>query len=195
MKVGIMGGTFDPVHWGHLIAAEQAREGMGLDEVWFMPVNVPPHKQRIPGADARQRCEMVTRAIEPHPSFRLTDLEIARGGTSYTIDTVKHLKQLYPGNEFLYIIGGDMVQYLPHWYGIEQLVKLIGFLGLRRPGFTEDLEALPEHIRRKVTWVPMPIIDISSTDIRARRRSGQSIRYMVPDSVLYYIEENRLYES
>lgn len=194
MKVGIMGGTFDPIHNGHLLAAERAREEAELDEVWFMPSSTPPHKKNPPGATPKQRLDMVKLAIAGNPHFRPEDSEIRRGGTSYTVDTIGELKRLHPDIRFFYIIGADMVQYLPNWVRIDELQRMIAFIGLARPGFSADIGRLPEAIRKSVTIVPMPQTDISSTMIRNRRKSGKSVRYLVPDAVLSYMEENRLYE-
>lgn len=195
MKVGIMGGTFDPVHLGHLIAAEQAREAAGLDEVWFMPSNVPPHKKNAPGASPEERLEMVRLAVEDHPAFRATDIELTKGGTSYTVETVELLTERHPGIDFVYIIGADMVMYLPKWYRIDDIVRRISFIGLQRAGFTLEAEGLPAHIRRSVSFAPMPEIAISSTDIRRRRRTGETIRYLVPEPVRVFIEGKKLYEA
>lgn len=193
MKVGIMGGTFDPIHIGHLIAAQHAYEQAGLDEVWFMPTNVPPHKEHAPKASAEQRLHMVKLAVESHPYFRPLDIELRKGGISYSIDTVKLLLQEHPGIHFSYIIGADMVQFLPKWYQIGELVQLISFIGLKRPGYILDLEDLPEQVQAAVTLAEMPLMELSSTRIRNRIANGQSIRYMVPDCVYEYIEENGIY--
>ncbi|MFE5319986.1 nicotinate-nucleotide adenylyltransferase [Paenibacillus sp. NPDC056579] len=195
MKIGIMGGTFDPIHIGHLIAAQCACEQAGLDEVWFMPTNVPPHKRQAPGATPEQRWEMVCRAVDGHPYFRPTDLELKKGGVSYSIDTVKLLRQEHPGHHFAYIIGADMVQYLPKWYKAEELVQLVSFIGLQRPGYVLEEDLLPQAIRQAVTMAAMPLIELSSTTIRERRSRNQSIRYMVPDRVYEYIEVNGIYGS
>lgn len=195
MKVGIMGGTFDPIHQGHLLAAERAREEAGLDEVWFMPSSTPPHKPNAPKASAEQRLAMVEAAIADNPHFRAEPREIRRGGTSYTVDTVRELKAAYPGLDFHYIIGADMVQYLPHWVRIEELARMITFIGLTRPGYSSDVSGLQASIREKVLPVTMPQVDISSTLIRNMRSRGQSVRYLVPETVLSYMEGNRLYES
>ncbi|MDF2926765.1 MAG: nicotinate (nicotinamide) nucleotide adenylyltransferase [Paenibacillaceae bacterium] len=195
MQVGIMGGTFDPVHQGHLLAAELAREAGGFDEVWFMPSYAPPHKQPGPVATPGQRLEMVRLAIADHPSFRTTDIEIRMGGTSYTYDTVEMLQGRYPSVRFTYIIGGDMVMYLPKWYRINELVERIGFMGLARPGAPVHLELLPASIRSRVTLVPMLQMELSSTEIRRRRHEGLTVRYMVPEAVRMYMEVNRLYEG
>ncbi|WP_409341407.1 nicotinate-nucleotide adenylyltransferase [Paenibacillus sp. MBLB4367] len=194
-KVGIMGGTFDPIHLGHLIAAEEARSGAGLDEVWFMPSNVPPHKPNAPKASPSERLDMVREAIEGHPMFRAIDIELTLGGTSYTSETMAVLRGLHPDIVFSYIIGADMVMYLPKWHQIGELVRQIGFIGLQRPGYDLQPELLPDSIRDKVTLVPMIPIELSSTEIRERMRTGRAIRFLVPEPVRTYIERNGLYES
>lgn len=194
MKVGIMGGTFDPIHIGHLIAAERAGEEAGLDEIWFMPANVAPHKLHGPQADSRQRWDMVRLAVEDHPGFKAEDIELTMGGTSYSVDTVSLLKSRYPRIDFYYIIGGDMVMYLPKWHRIEELARMVTFIGLARPGYVIQLEELKVDLRKKIKLVPMPELEISSTDIRTRRRAKRSIRYLVTDKVREYIEGNGLYD-
>ncbi|MDR0267941.1 nicotinate-nucleotide adenylyltransferase [Paenibacillus sp.] len=192
MKVGIMGGTFDPIHIGHLLAAEAARDSFGLDEVWFMPSHIPPHKEQA-GASGEDRLGMVAEAISDHPCFRTLDIEIRRGGISYTIDTVKDIRSSFEGIEFHFIIGADMVNYLPKWEGIEELVNHMSFIGVGRPGTTLNLEALPPYLQGKVLLADMPQVDISSTEIRERLATGHSIRYMVTDSVYDYIRRRGLY--
>jgi nicotinate-nucleotide adenylyltransferase len=193
LKVGIMGGTFDPIHIGHLVAAECAGEGAGLDEIWFLPTNVPPHKSHKPLASAEQRWEMVNLAIAGNPCFRANDIELKREGTSYTIDTVIALSEAYPGYAFHYIIGADMVMYLPSWHRIGDIVRRISFIGLRRPGFDIQLGKLPPAIGGKVSLVAMPELEISSTAIRERLQEALSVRYLLPEPVRTYIEEKRLY--
>lgn len=198
MKIGIIGGTFDPIHLGHLIAAEQARSNMDLDEVWFMPSRIPPHKVNRPMATEEQRLAMVERAIAGHPSFRATDIELRREGISFTADTVSQLVDLFPEYSFYFIIGADMVHFLPKWVRINEMIQHIQFIGLSRPGFS--LETLQHNlaidsIMKCVHFVPMPLIEISSTLIRQSRKHGKSIRYLVPESVLEYIGEMSLYES
>ncbi|MCZ8518668.1 MULTISPECIES: nicotinate-nucleotide adenylyltransferase [Paenibacillus] len=195
MKIGLMGGTFDPIHIGHLLAADSVSTALELDEVWFMPTNVPPHKDRKPGATAAQRLEMVRLAVEGHPRFRVSDVELRMGGISYSIDTVSMLREEHPGYAFHYIIGADMVQYLPKWYRIEELIGLVTFIGLERPGYSTGYDTLPGPIREAVRLVPMPQIELSSTEIRQRRAEGLSARYRVPDRVNEYIEVNSLYET
>lgn len=193
MKVGIMGGTFDPIHNGHLIAAQCAYEQAGLDEVWFMPTNVPPHKPQAPKASNQQRWDMVCRAVEGQPHFRPFDYELKKGGVSYTFDTVSSLCKEYPGIQFYYIIGADMVQYLPKWFKIDELIKLISFIGLGRPGYKLDMEGLSASMRDAVELAEMPLMELSSTAIRERKSEGKSIRHWVPDRVYEYIEGNGFY--
>lgn len=195
IKVGFMGGTFDPVHYGHLLAAETAREACGLDEVWFVPSGQPPLKANEPHADGEARLEMVYRAIDFQPHFRAMDVELERDGISYTIDTIKALSEIYPGRTFSIIIGSDRVNDLPEWREIEALAELVSFIGLTRAGETLALDALPSYIREKLTIVEMPLIEISSTAIRERVASGRSIRFLVPEKVHSFIRRTGLYGS
>ncbi|MCR8645733.1 nicotinate-nucleotide adenylyltransferase [Paenibacillus sp. N1-5-1-14] len=195
MRIGIMGGTFDPIHIGHLIAAERARVDGGLDEVWFMPTFVPPHKERAPLGSPEQRLEMVRLATEENPHFKACDFELRKGGVSYSIYTVEQLTAAHPAYSFYYIIGGDMVQYLPKWFEIDRLVTKVKFLGLDRGGYVIDHDQLPAQISSVVTMVEMPNIELSSTFIRSKVHAGDSIRYLVTESVNTYIKECGLYES
>ncbi len=195
MKIGIMGGTFDPIHLGHMIAAERAREDCGLDEVWFIPSFVPPHKEQPPGANADERLKMVGLAIGDHPQFRIRDMEIRRGGVSYSVDTVRQLRADHPDHQFFYIIGADMVQYLPKWYKIEEILSSVRFIGLHRPGVDLGALPLPPAIESGLLMAEMPPIGVSSTEIRQRRMRRLSIRYLVPERVRQYIEEKGLYEA
>jgi nicotinate-nucleotide adenylyltransferase len=195
MQIGIMGGTFDPLHLGHLFVAEQAREQMSLDEVWFMPSNVPPHKDQQPFADPLHRLEMVRLAIADHPKFKLCELEFEIGGISYSVNTATILKQRYPQHQFHWIIGADMVQYLPKWYRIQDMVELATFIGLDRPGYVHSNQELPDWLSNSITMIKMVQVDISSTDVRNRLARGHSVRYMLTEPVRSYIQENQLYGS
>lgn len=194
MKVGIMGGTFDPIHMGHLLAAETVKDAYKLDEVWFMPSHIPPHKQAA-GATGEQRLKMTKLATEDYLDYSTLDIEVVRGGVSYTIDTIQLLHKEYPNTTFYFIIGADMVNYLPKWERIEELVQQITFIGVGRPGFDLHLDDLPEFLQSRVLLAEMPQVDISSTAIRRRLAGGKSVRFMVPDSVLTYITRSGLYES
>ncbi|MFF2482786.1 nicotinate-nucleotide adenylyltransferase [Paenibacillus sp. NPDC058071] len=193
--IGIMGGTFDPIHIGHLIAAETALDRSGLEEVWFIPTYMPPLKDGKPGADGELRLQMVEEAIRPHAAFRAVDIELTRGGTSYSVDTATALTSLYPQHTFAYIIGSDRVNDLPSWHRIEELASLVTFIGLEREGTEARLGGLPGYLQEQLTLVAMPPIGVSSTDIRERVRTGRSIRYLVPDAVNELIRRRGLYES
>lgn len=193
-KIGLMGGTFDPVHLGHLLAAECAREAAKLDEVWFVPTSIPPHKPQ-PGTGVEARCEMIHAAIASNPAFRLETIELEREGASYTIDTVIALQERYPDAQFYWIIGSDMVNDLPNWRRIDDLLARISFIGLERPDQPADDTRLPAQVRRRLLRAAMPPMGISSTDIRRRLKEGISIRYLVPEAVQDYIRRNDFYGS
>lgn len=194
MLVGIMGGTFDPIHTGHLIAAERARVEAGLDEVWLMPLmcrRISPTRRRPLRSSAGRWFALLRKGI----LFRPIDIEISKGGVSYSIDTIELLRKEYPTTEFAYIIGADMVQYLPQWHRIDDIVRHIRFIGLARPGYELDMEHMSANIRSRVTIVPMPLVEISSTAIREERGQKRSVRYLVPEVVNSYMEVNQLYEA
>ncbi|MBJ6363065.1 nicotinate-nucleotide adenylyltransferase [Paenibacillus sp. GCM10012307] len=195
MQVGLMGGTFDPIHYGHLLAAESAREACNLDEVWFIPAGNPPLKSNAPKAGARERLEMVYRAIDFQPHFRALDIELDRETISYTIDTIAELKVLYPGREFSFIIGADRVNDLTKWHRIEELAQHVTFIALDRPGTPVLADSLPDFLQNSIRRCQMPQVDFSSTDIRQRVHDGRSIRFMTPDKVFQFIQRNGLYGS
>ncbi|MFC7393279.1 nicotinate-nucleotide adenylyltransferase [Scopulibacillus cellulosilyticus] len=188
-KIGLIGGTFDPPHLGHLAIAEEAADACRLDEVWFLPSYIPPHKDRLV-TDSDHRIAMVDRAIEDNPLFKLSLIEIKRKGRSYTYDTLYELKRRYPDDQFYFIIGADMVDDLPNWYKIDQLAKLTSFIGFKRPGYTFKK---PEGVT--IIPVEMPQIDISSSMIRKRINQHRSYRYFLCENVKKYIEEKGLYED
>jgi nicotinate-nucleotide adenylyltransferase len=193
-RTGLMGGTFDPVHYGHLLAAEAAREAAQLNEVWFIPTYMPPHKGH-PQADAEARLAMLEAALAGIPEFRAVDIELQRQGISYTIDTVKALMEQYPDRSFYWIAGSDMVKNLPRWREPEELARRVTFIGLERPEEPLSEEDIPAFIRSRLIRAAMPMIGLSSTDIRRRCKEGRSIRFMTPDSVVEWIQRNGLYES
>lgn len=187
-RVGILGGTFNPPHLGHLIMGQQVGDQLGLDEVRFMPDAQPPHVDEKTTIAASDRVNMVQAAIVDNPLFRLETAEIKRGGKSYTFDTMKALKAAHPDTQYYFIIGGDMVDYLHTWYRIDDLLKLVTFVGIKRTGY-------PTTSQYPVIWVDAPLIDISSTQIRKKISHGHTVRYLVPDAVAAYIEEHHLYEQ
>jgi nicotinate-nucleotide adenylyltransferase len=187
-RIGILGGTFNPPHIGHLIIAEQVYEQLGLEKVLFMPDANPPHVDHKEAIAANHRKEMVQASIADNPHFELETCELKRGGISYTYDTIKQLLAKHPEYEIYFIIGGDMVAYLPKWHRIDELVKLVHFVGVKRAGFS--LESI-----YPIMWVDVPLIQISSTEIRQKVAQGQSIRYLVPDNVNQYIQKEGLYRE
>ncbi|AZP05074.1 nicotinate-nucleotide adenylyltransferase [Jeotgalibaca ciconiae] len=185
-RVGIIGGTFNPPHLGHLIIAQQVGQQLALDKVYFMPDAEPPHVDEKPFIEGEHRAQMVKRSIEGNDLFEIETIELERGGKSYTIDTMKQLIEENPDTDYYFIIGGDMVEYLPKWERIDELVSLVHFVGVVRPGY-------PNHSPYPIIWVDAPKIDISSTKIRSMVKSGRSLRYIVPESVEQYIKEEGLY--
>ncbi len=186
-KIGLFGGTFDPPHYGHLIMAEQVYEALQLDEIWFIPTNQPPHKENAK-SKGMLRYEMIQTAISDHSAFKADPIELERNGKSYTIDTIAFLQKKHPDVCFYFIIGGDMVEYLPKWHRIDELIELVTFVGVKRPGYQLDS-------KYQVLEVDMPLIDISSTMIREKVANSQSIRYLTPSSVRKLIDDTRLYLS
>ncbi|OEF99009.1 nicotinate (nicotinamide) nucleotide adenylyltransferase [Vulcanibacillus modesticaldus] len=197
-KIGILGGTFDPIHIGHLIAADQVLFHAKLDEIWFMPAFKPPHKLNTNITPIQHRLEMLKLILGIDPRYKICTIELERNGPSYTIDTMKELKSRYPDDSFFFIIGGDMIKYLPYWKGIDELLKIVKFIGLERPGYSLNQEMgeedyLTMQIGKNVEMVPMPQLDISSSMIRNRVRNHREIRFLVPKDVEQYIKEHGLY--
>ncbi|UOQ86084.1 nicotinate-nucleotide adenylyltransferase [Gracilibacillus salinarum] len=184
-RIGLFGGTFDPPHYGHLLMAEHAYQQMELDEVWFIPSFKPPHKEEA-NTTAKDRVEMTRIAIQDHPAFSVHTIEVDREEKSYTVHTIKLLQEQYPDVQFYFIIGGDMVEYLPNWYRINELMELVPFIGVKRPGYTLDSIYNVEEVE-------MPLIEISSTLIRDRLQSGESVRYLTSPEVIAMINKYQLY--
>lgn len=187
-RIGIMGGTFNPPHLGHLVMADQVLTQLGLDRVLFMPDANPPHVDHKLAIDAHDRVRMVGDSIASNRNFGLELAEVQRGGISYTYDTMVELKRKHPETEYYFIIGGDMVAYLPTWHRIDELVKLVQFVGVKRESYSVKTPY-------PVIWVDAPLLDVSSTMIRQRVRQGQSIRYLVADPVAEFIKERQLYHD
>lgn len=193
MKIGILGGTFDPVHLGHLLAAEQALESHSLDEVWFLPALLPPHKRKHAVTPPELRLAMLREAIRDQPRFRVEETELRRNGVSYTVDTVRDLCGMYPQHDFHYMVGTDALASLPGWRGIEDIVARVGFIELKRQGCPDTGRKLPEYIAGKMHSAGMTPIGVSSADIRTRCADGLSIHYLVPEPVIRIIESSGLY--
>jgi nicotinate-nucleotide adenylyltransferase len=198
VRIGVFGGSFDPVHLGHLILAEQCREQGRLDQVWFLPAARPPHKLEQELTPFAQRVEMLHLAIAGQPAFRVEELEKDRPGPGYTAVTLEELHRLHPEHEWFLVIGGDALRDLPGWYQPERIVALAELLVMPRPG--ADLPPV-EELRSKlgaavrVQVVDVPLIGISSTALRQKIREGRSVRYLVPRAVEAYIRDKLLYES
>jgi nicotinate-nucleotide adenylyltransferase len=185
MNVGIFGGSFNPIHLGHLLLAETARDQLGLDRVLFIPAHMPPHKASADLLPALTRLEMVKLAIREHHGFVASDIELHRSGPSYTIDTVKLLRAQAPDAELYLIVGADMLGV--EWKGWSELKRLCTIVAARRPG------ARAAKADKAIAWIEMPQIGISSSDIRSRRHAGRSIRYLVPGAVERFIRARHLY--
>lgn len=185
-KVGILGGTFDPPHHGHLLIANEVLSVLDLDEVWFMPNQEPPHKKKSVSISNEDRLHMLKLAIKGNDRFKIQTLELERNGPSFTIDTMRLIKSQYKDTLFYFIIGADMIEYLPKWHKIDELVKLVHFVGVERPKYSHNT-AYP------VLFVDVPAMNVSSSMIRERLKSGKTVRYLLPDSIIEYIEENHLY--
>ena len=200
MRLGLLGGTFDPVHLGHLLLAECCREQLRLDQVLFLPAAVPPHKRDRELTPAAQRIEMLELAIAGHQQFAVCRLEIDRGGVSYTVDTLRHFRHEDPEGELFLLMGADMLHDLPHWREAETICQLAIVAAVRRAG-TPDLDftalaavASPERVALfQGHQVEMPAIGLCSTAIRRRVAVGQSIRYQTPRAVEMYIQTHGLY--
>jgi nicotinate-nucleotide adenylyltransferase len=201
MRVGVFGGTFDPVHLGHLVVAEQCREQARLDEVWFVPAARPPFKSDRAVTPFAQRVEMLALAIAGHPAFRIDQLENERPGLSYMADTLDELGRRHPDAELFFLVGSDVVPTLPQWYQPQRIIARVALLIVARPHFPilpldqlrADL-ALPEVVPLRHQIIQVPLIDLSSTDLRRRIGQGRSIRFLVPRAVEAYIQDKRLYQ-
>jgi nicotinate-nucleotide adenylyltransferase len=202
MRLGIFGGSFDPVHYGHLLLAESCREQCGLDAVWFVPAAVPPHKQSRKLSSDADRVEMLRLAIGGHDAFSVSTWEIDRGGVSYTVDTLQKLHDEDPSRELFLLMGADSLADLPTWRKPERICSLAIPAVVRRNGSPEPDYAIlsklmsPERSAlARQHFVETPLIDLSSTEIRNRVAAGKSIRYRTPRAVEKYIETHGLYQN
>jgi nicotinate-nucleotide adenylyltransferase len=193
-RLGIFGGTFDPVHCGHLICAEQLREAIDLDLVLFVPSSSPPHKYERPEASAAHRLEMVKLAIAGSDRFATSDIEVVKGGVSYTVDTVRHIRDVYgEGVQLWLLMGMDAYLDIPTWKEPETIAAECSFGVATRPGYSKDLD--PRLPKAKTRFVDITLVEISSTDIRRRLSRGKSIKHLVPDGVERYIRQHGPYPS
>ncbi|MBI2171825.1 MAG: nicotinate-nucleotide adenylyltransferase [Chloroflexi bacterium] len=198
MRVGIMGGTFDPIHTAHLVLAEEARERLGLAYVLFMPAGDPWLKVEKPRTPPEVRLRMVALAVASNAFFRASDIEVRRQGPSYTVDTLEALgAKLGPQHELFFLMGLDALAELPRWYRPERVVELCTPVAFSRPGASRDgpeavVSKLP-LLRRKLVLLDGPVLEVSSMEIRRRVAEGRSIRYLVPDAVEQFIRAEGLY--
>jgi nicotinate-nucleotide adenylyltransferase len=200
MRVGVFGGTFDPIHYGHLLLAETCREQCALEQVWFLPANVPPHKQTLPLTSVHHRLEMLRLAVAGHAAFVVSELEIRRGGVSYTVDTLSSILQAEPSAELYLLMGADSLRDLPTWRRAARICQLAVPVVVRRRGTAEpDFTALEDLVSDerlqdiRGSQVQMPLVELSSTEIRELAAAGRSIRYRTTRAVEEYIQSNRLY--
>ena len=197
-KIGVLGGTFDPVHYGHLLIAEKARDKIKLDEILFIPAGEPVFKRGAGTSEAQHRLEMLLLATADNPYFNVSTMEIERPGPSYTVDTLLELEAGYGDKIEVYLlVGYDAIIELPSWKKPEMLVRLCYLVAVRRPGFEKfNIKLLEEEIpgvSDKIILLDEPLIDISSTDIRKMVEQGLDIKGLVPDTVTEYVSENGLY--
>ncbi|NLM74555.1 MAG: nicotinate-nucleotide adenylyltransferase [Clostridiaceae bacterium] len=198
--VGLMGGTFNPVHYGHLLMCESIREEFNLNKIIFIPARIPPHKTKENIISPEDRLRMVELAIEDNPYFKLSDIEIRRSGPSYTVDTLKEFRKIYSFKELFLIVGADSLVQFHTWRDYQQIFSLSKIIVAKRPDTDENL--LNEHIDKFTNEMGAKILvsghramDYSSTEIRERIKKGASIRYRTPASVADYIYKRGLYRS
>jgi nicotinate-nucleotide adenylyltransferase len=197
MRIGILGGTFDPPHIGHLVIAEEARQKLGLAKVYFVPAREPPHKRGEPLSPLEDRIAMVRLALADHPFFALSLAEAVRPGPSYTVDTIRQLSgEFPPATELYFVMGMDSLAGLPTWHEPAKLIEMCTLAVLRRPGYSADIDELERQIpglASRVVFIPAPELEISSSDLQERVREGLSIQHLVPSCVADYVAEHHLY--
>lgn len=192
-RIGIMGGTFDPIHHGHLVAASEVADRFGLDEVIFVPTGQPWQKADTPVSSAEDRYLMTVIATASNPRFQVSRVDIDRGGPTYTVDTLRDLRSRYgPKAQLFFITGADALERILSWKDLDEIFELAHFIGVTRPGFELTDAHLPADT---VSLVQVPAMAISSTDCRARVARGEPVWYLVPDGVVQYIAKRRLYRA
>jgi nicotinate-nucleotide adenylyltransferase len=198
-RIGVLGGTFDPIHYGHLAAAEEARAALELERVLFVPARVSPLKQDRPLTAAHHRLTMTRLATAANPAFQVSTVDLEREGPSYTVDTLALLQaELGPAAELYFIVGLDSLAELPQWHDPARLIRLCRIVAVSRPPHECDLAALERAlpgVTERVSLLRIPLLDIASSDLRQRVREGRPIRYYVPPAVAEYIHIHKLYSS
>jgi nicotinate-nucleotide adenylyltransferase len=198
-RIGIFGGTFDPPHVGHLILASEARDQLDLDCTIWVLTPEPPHKQGKDISGIEDRLAMVQMAIEDDDGFKLSHVDIDRPGPHYAVDTAKIIRETYPDKELIYLMGGDSLENLPHWYQAERFLSIMDGIGvMRRPGDDIDLselfEALPA-LEEKLNFVTAPLLEISAEQIRHRANQNRAFRYYLLPKIYHYIKDHRIYQD
>lgn len=191
-RVGVMGGTFDPIHHGHLVAASEVAARFELDEVVFVPTGVPTFKQDAEVTVAEHRYLMTVIATASNPRFTVSRVDVDRPGVTYTVDTLRDLKERRPDADLFFITGADAVAQILEWKDAEQLFSMAQFVAVTRPGHALSVEGLPVD---RVSVLEIPALAISSTDVRERARGGAPVWYLVPDGVVQYIAKHGLYRG
>jgi nicotinate-nucleotide adenylyltransferase len=191
-RIGVMGGTFDPIHHGHLVAASEVSHRFGLDEVIFVPTGEPWQKSSRQVSPAEDRYLMTVVATASNPRFSVERVDIDRPGATYTVDTLRDLRRKYPEAELFFITGADALAQILSWHEVEELFELAHFVGVTRPGYELGDEHLPVGA---VTLVEVPAMAISSTECRDRVKQGRPVWYLVPDGVVQYISKRCLYRD
>ena len=193
LRVGVMGGTFDPIHHGHLVAASEAAHRFGLDEVVFVPTGEPWQKAGRKISPAEDRYLMTVIATASNPRFTVSRVDIDRAGPTYTIDTLRDVRGDYPDADLYFITGADALSSIMSWHDWEDMFALAEFVGVTRPGYELTEDMLPADIQERVHLLDIPAMAISSTDCRERAAAGRPVWYLVPDGVVQYIAKHRLY--
>lgn len=194
-----MGGTFDPIHYGHLVTAEAVRDNFKLQKVLFMPTKNPPHKMHRLTTDSYHRYLMTVLATITNPYFEVSRLEIEREGITYTVDTIRELRQIHGEDaEIFFITGADAILEILTWHNVDELLEMCEFVAATRPGFYDNdmnkkLEEIKSKYNKEIHRIEVPSLAISSTDIRNRIKNNKTIRYLLPESVEYYIRKYNLY--
>ena len=193
MDIGLFGGSFNPPHVAHRIVAEVVRDQFDLSEVWWIPNATPPHKPDDELVAVEHRLAMTRRVVESNPHFRICDLEVQRDGVSYTVETLRVLQDQHPNTDFALVIGSDSLDHFAEWHRPGETAERVPLIVYKRPGGIESV-AEPRFANR-VRYVAAPVMEVSGTEVRARRRAGRSIRYLVPDAVRTYIDAHDLYRG
>lgn len=197
-RLGIIGGTFDPPHYGHLVLAENGRAQLDLDSVLFVPAAQPPHKPEKPMTETHHRIAMVQTAIADNAAFQLSRVDVDRPGPHFTVDMLGILRETYPRAGLFFLMGGDSLSEFLSWRDPGSIVDRAHLAVMQRPGWETDVETLEDHlpgIRERLAWLDTPYLKISGTDLRRRVREGLPIRYLVPAAVREYVGEHNLYRE